>query len=194
MGNQLNIRKFGKMGFLCLALISPLFARPNYSLFRDKRGRQAGDVVTVMVLEAAKASNDSRTETNNKNKIGVGSEKGSGLLGWVPGFGVNGSTNLEYDGKGATQRNGALKATVTARIIEVFNNGNLLIEGVKTVTINNEDEILEVRGIVRPDDISPDNTVLSYKLADASISYTGSGVVNSAQEPGIFTRFFNWLF
>lgn len=194
MGHQLNRKQIWGLGLLLLGAFSSAVAAPNYSLFTDKRGRQAGDVVTVMVMEAAKASNDSRTETNNKNKIGIGSEKGSGLLGWVPGFGVNSGTNLEYDGKGATQRNGALQATVTARIIEVYGNGNLLIEGVKTVTINNEDEILEVRGIVRPDDISPDNTVLSYKLADASISYTGSGVVNSAQEPGVFTRFFNWLF
>lgn len=166
----------------------------NYSLFTDKRGRKSGDIITVLVMETAKASNDTRTATDSKTSLEVGSQKGTGLLKWIPGFGVNAGTDVGFDGKGATARNGALKATVTARIIQVLENGNLAIEGSKLVTINNEEEILEVSGMIRADDINPDNTVYSFKLADAVIRYTGNGVNSSAQEPGIFTRFFNWLF
>lgn len=189
-----NAKKSQSWSFIMVLLLVALAQATNYSLFTDKRGRQAGDVVTVLVMESSKASNDSRTETNSKNEIGVGSESGTGLLGWVPRFGLNGGTNVEFDGKGTTARKGDLKATVTARIVEVFENGNLMIEGTKMVTINNEEEVLEVSGLIRADDISPDNTVYSYKLADAVIRYSGNGVVNSAQEPGILTRFFNWLF
>lgn len=166
----------------------------HYSLYTDKKGKRAGDVVTVLVIEAAKAGSDTRTETDKKNDINIGHKDGSGLLKWVPGLGVSGSTDISYDGKGATARNGELTATVTARITQVLDNGNLLIEGSKLVTINNEEEILEVSGTIRADDINPDNTVFSYKIAEAVIRYSGNGVTSDAEKPGVIARFFNWLF
>jgi len=166
----------------------------HYSLYTDKKGKRAGDVVTVLVIEAAKAGSDTRTETDKKNDINIGHNDGSGLLKWVPGLGVSGSTDISYDGKGATARNGELTATVTARITQVLDNGNLLIEGSKLVTINNEEEILEVSGTIRADDINPDNTVFSYKIAEAVIRYSGNGVASDAEKPGVIARFFNWLF
>jgi len=166
----------------------------NYSLFTDKRGRKSGDIVTVLVMETAKASNDAHTSTDSKSSMDISSKQHTGLLKWIPGFGLGGSANVAFDGQGGTARNGALKATVTARIVQVMENGNLTIEGSKLVTINNEEEVLEVSGMIRADDINPDNSVASYKLADAVIRYTGSGVNNSAQEPGVLTRFLNWLF
>jgi len=166
----------------------------NYSLFTDKRGRKSGDIITVLVMEAAKASNDTRTATDSKNDVEIGKGSSGGLLKWIPGFGLNAGTDVQFDGKGTTARNGALKATVTARILQVLDNGNLMLEGSKLVTINNEEEILEVSGMVRADDINPDNTVYSFKLADAVIRYSGNGVNSSAQEPGVLTRFLNWLF
>jgi len=183
----------------CLVLAVSAFSAPvslyGANLYTDKKGKKVGDVVTVLVLEAAKAGSDTRTDTEKKNNINVGQEKGSGkLLSWLPGFGVNGGANMSYGGKGATARNGELKATVTARITEVLDNGNLLIEGSKLVAINNEEEILEVSGTIRADDINPDNTVYSYKIAEAVIRYSGNGVNSDAEKPGILTRFFNWIF
>ncbi|MCL2207916.1 MAG: flagellar basal body L-ring protein FlgH [Fibromonadales bacterium] len=153
-------------------------------------------MVTILIMEAAKAGSDTRTETDKNSNISIGQEKstGSKLFSWLPNFGVNGNANISYDGKGATARNGELKATVTARIIEVLDNGNLLIEGSKIVAINNEEEILEVSGTIRADDINPDNTVYSYKIAEAVIRYSGSGTNSEAEKPGLLTRFFNWIF
>jgi len=179
---------------LLLVWSSVLAVPGHYSLYTDKKGKKAGDVVTVLVVEAAKAGSDTRTETEKKNEIDVGHNKGTGLLKWVPGLGVSGGTDISYDGKGATARNGELKATVTARITQVLDNGNLLIEGSKLVTINNEEEILEVSGTIRADDINPDNTVYSYKIAEAVIRYSGNGVASDAEKPGLIARFFNWLF
>ncbi len=165
------------------------------NLYTDKKGKKAGDVVTVLVLEAAKAGSDTRTETEKRNGLSVGQDKSSGkLFSWMPNFNVNGNANITYDGKGATARNGELKATVTARITEVLDNGNLLIEGSKLVAINDEEEILEVSGTIRADDINPDNTVYSYKIAEAVIRYSGSGTNSEAAKPGLLTRFFNWIF
>jgi len=166
------------------------------NLYTDKKGKKAGDVVTILIMEAAKAGSDTRTETEKKNNINIGQDKanGSKLFSWLPSFGVNGNANVTYDGKGATARNGELKATVTARITEVLDNGNLLIEGSKVVAINNEEEILEVSGTIRADDINPDNTVYSHKIAEAVIRYSGSGTNSEAEKPGLLTRFFNWIF
>jgi len=177
-----------------ILLLALYVGATNYSLFTDKRGRKAGDIITVLVVESAKASNDTRTATGSKNDIDIGQKSSNGILKWVPGFGLSAGTDVQFDGKGATARNGDLKATVTARILQVLDNGNLLVEGSKLVTINNEEEILEVSGQIRADDINPDNTVYSFKLADAVIRYSGNGVNSSAQEPGVLTRFLNWLF
>jgi len=180
--------------FVASAFSAPTSLYGN-SFYTDKKGKKVGDVVTVLVLEAAKAGSDTRTETEKKNNINVGQEKSSGkLFSWLPNFGVSGNANVSYDGKGATARNGELKATVTARITEVLDNGNLLIEGSKLVAINNEEEILEISGTIRADDINPDNTVYSYKIAEAVIRYSGSGTNSEAEKPGLLTRFFNWIF
>ena len=83
---------------------------------------------------------------------------------------------------------------MSARIVEITDAGNLVIEGERTITVNGEKQISKLRGVVRPEDISGQNTVFSYRLADAVITYTGKGDVNSAQKPGFFTRIINWIF
>jgi flagellar L-ring protein precursor FlgH len=192
-----NLRKTLSISvfFAVCAFSAPIASLYGNNLYTDKKGKKAGDVVTVLVLEAAKAGSDTRTETEKKNEIGIGQEKSKGkLFGWLPNFNVSGSANINYNGKGVTARNGELKATVTARITEVLDNGNLLIEGSKLVAINSEEEILEISGTIRADDINPDNTVYSYKIAEAVIKYSGSGVNSDAEKPGVLTRFFNWIF
>ena len=181
--------------FACSAFSAPASLYGN-NLYTDKKGKKAGDVVTVLVMEAAKAGSNTQTQTGKKNDINIGQQAavGNKLFSWLPGFGVKGSADINYDGKGTTARNGELKATVTARITEVLDNGNLLIEGTKLVAINNEEEILEVSGTIRADDINPDNTVYSYKIAEAVIRYSGSGTNSDAEKPGLITRFFNWIF
>jgi len=184
------------LAFLVAAAFSAPASLYGNNLYTDKKGKKAGDVVTILIMEAAKAGSDTRTETEKKNNMNIGQEKSSGskLFSWLPSFGVNGNANMSYDGKGATARNGELKATVTARITDVLDNGNLLIEGSKVVAINEEEEILEVSGTIRADDINPDNTVYSYKIAEAVIRYSGSGSNADAAKPGLLTRFFNWIF
>jgi len=83
---------------------------------------------------------------------------------------------------------------MTAKVVEVLPNGNLVIEGRQTIVINGEEQVIVVSGIVRPQDIEPDNTVLSTYIADATIVYNGTGPIGDAQEPGLLTRLLNWLF
>ncbi len=93
-----------------------------------------------------------------------------------------------FDGAGATKRKNSVAATLTAVVREVFPNGNLYIEGMKEVIINNERQYIILSGVIRPEDIRPDNSITSDLIADARIVYTGSGVVSDKQRPGWLGR------
>lgn len=172
----------------------------NFSLYTDKKAVKVDDVITVLILEDAKATNDAKTSTNKSQDASVDVKPlavtwaGSPVSEYSPTVGFGAGVKQKYDGQGRTSRAGEVKATVSARIVAVYDNGNLLIEGNKEVEINNEKEILRVSGIVRPADISPDNTILSEKIADSRIQYSGQGDSHQAARPGVLARFFNWIF
>jgi len=167
----------------------------TFSLYGDKKAKKIDDVITILVIEDAQALNKTKTGTSNSTNVGL--ETGAsrtGLMRFLPNWNFSGKNNVDFNGNGETSRQGQLKAKVTARVVEVHDNGNLLIQGSKMVEINNEKETIHVSGIIRPEDICADNTIYSFNIADAKITYTGDGVTNEAQKPGIFTRFFTWLF
>ncbi len=172
----------------------------NYSLYTDKKAKRTEDVITVLIVENAKAGSDTKTNTDKSQNATVDINPfnvkwgGGAANEYSPKVGFGGKIGQKYDGTGKTTRQGDVRATLSARIVAVYDNGNLLIEGNKEVEVNSEKEILRVSGIVRPEDISPDNTVLSEKIADARIQYTGSGDLHQASRPGLLARFFNWLF
>jgi flagellar L-ring protein precursor FlgH len=106
---------------------------------------------------------------------------------------VSASTSKSNQGSGTTTRGGSLTATISATIIEVLPNGNFRIEGTRSVTVNNEEQIMVLRGIVRPVDINFDNTIASTMVADASITYTGEGVVADEQRVGWGMRLLSFI-
>ena len=167
----------------------------NYSLYTDKKAMRSEDIITVLVFEEANAKNDTRTETDVNQGTNFQVAPGVGpLVNKIPGMSLGMSTDAEYDGRGKTARSGQVKAKVSARILAVYDNGNLLVDGHKEVDINNETEIIHVSGIIRPEDIRPDNTIYSFNMADAKIQYMGKGDTQDAQRPGLIARFFNWIF
>ncbi|MDR2577518.1 MAG: flagellar basal body L-ring protein FlgH [Chitinispirillales bacterium] len=172
------------------ALGTTVIATPINSLFSDHRAMRVDDILTIIIVESAKAGSESRTNTAKASEA----EFRAGSLNLISPQQFGTGYGARYDGKGATSRSGSLTATVTARVIEVLASGNLVIEGSKVVEINQEREIIKISGIVRPQDIQKNNVVLSTSIADAEITYSGNGVVNTAARPGFFTRFFNWLF
>ena len=87
-----------------------------------------------------------------------------------------------------------IQTKISATIDSVLANGNLLIRGSKKISINGEDQVIKIKGIVRTTDVRPDNSVLSYNISDAEISFEGSGLINDAQSPGWLTKFFHWIF
>ena len=97
---------------------------------------------------------------------------------------MNASVSSKFAGSGSTTRKENLTATITARVIDVLANGNMLIEGRRNVLVNNEDQIIILTGTVRPRDITPDNLVNSTLIADARIAYSGKGIISDRQQPG----------
>jgi flagellar L-ring protein precursor FlgH len=173
-----------------------LWTENKGSLFGDIKARQLGDILTVAIFEQASASREATTKTGRSSNNEAGISK---FLGFETDLVKLNSaidptqliaTNYENDfnGSGSTSRKENLVATLSTRVVEVFPNGNLRIEGGKTVTVNREEQIIVLTGIVRPNDISPQNVIDSKYVLDAKIAYTGKGVISDKQGPGWMTR------
>jgi flagellar L-ring protein precursor FlgH len=159
-------------------------------LVEDFKARTRGDTLTVVITETASASKEANTGTSRASDVQagipnfLGLEK-SGIKNWMDlNKLVNASVSSKFDGSGMTTRKDNLNATITARVIDVLPNGNMLIEGRRSVQVNNEDQIIVLTGLVRPRDITFNNLVNSTLIADARISYSGNGIISDRQQPG----------
>jgi len=163
------------------------------SLFADQKANRVGDAVTILVVEESRASNDSKSSSSRESALSLAA---SGKVGStsLPEVGLNLGTGNSFKGAGATQTLGSVSAKISARVDSLLPNGNLCVSGTRTISINGEDQIIKISGIVRPSDIQPDNSVYSYSISDASILFEGSGMIDRSQSPGWLTRLFHWLF
>lgn len=172
-------------------------AAPNLFLFRDFKARNIGDILTIQISESSTASNSANTSTQKEGSVSVaapalaGLEKGASALNFSNI--LSGSSSLNFAGEGSTSRSGQLKAFVSARVTQVFPNGDLGIEGIKEVTVNRERQILRIRGIVRTRDITPGNVVLSTGIANMEVIFDGKGLVSDANKPGFIYRLLQWV-
>ncbi|MDD5434003.1 MAG: flagellar basal body L-ring protein FlgH, partial [Nitrospira sp.] len=106
---------------------------------------------------------------------------------------VGAETKEKNDGSGTTSRSSQLTAVMTAKVLDVLPNGNLVIDGKHEVSVNNETQIISISGIIRPEDIGPGNTILSTYIADAKITYSGSGVISDKQRVGWLVRVMDFI-
>ncbi|MFZ0430935.1 MAG: flagellar basal body L-ring protein FlgH [Acidobacteriota bacterium] len=158
--------------------------------FRDVKARRSGDIVTVQVLESTSAvseastasAKDSSVESQFPNLFGL-EKKVSELPALVSGTG-----SQKFTGDASTSRKSVLSTTLTARVLQVFPNRNLLIEGNREVLINGERQLVVMRGVIRPNDISPANIVSSSRIAEMELQVTGRGLVSDAQRPGLLYK------
>jgi flagellar L-ring protein precursor FlgH len=165
------------------------------NLFGDDKAAKVGDIITVTIDENATSTQSATTNTAKDSSINM---QAPNVLGLPSSLGIQNFLNMgtQFDpsvnatiansmqGTGTVTRNGTLSATISALITDIVPSGNLRIEGRRSVTINNEEQIMVLRGIVRPQDINFDNTIPSTLIADASISYSGEGVVADEQRKG----------
>lgn len=165
-------------------------------LFTDVRASRLGDMVTVLVVESS--STDRKAETNTKkesdNQFALPNFFGNthflaGRSGNKGQFEFSGEN--EQKASGNITRQDAVTAQIPARVMKVLDNGLLVVEGRRVVVVNDETQTLAFSGVVRPDDIAPDNTVRSNQIADAEITVLGKGILAEKQRPGILQRLFD---
>jgi len=163
------------------------------SMFSDPKARKIGDILTVEIIEFSTAQSQASTETDNQHQSDL-SNQATGALDFLPLFNLSANVSNQYNGEGTTSRQGNLRAKITATVVGIDSTGNLMIEGTRTVNINGERQLTTLRGSVRPQDVTADNIVYSYNISNAQITYSGKGLVQDAQKPGILTRIINWIF
>lgn len=155
---------------------------------RDVRAGQVYDLVTIIVSENSSAVSTGQTKTARNSSAAA--TVASGLLpkGSVKALSslANTTNNQQLQGQGTTSRGTTLTTTVTAEVVAVLPNGNLAIEGSKEIMINSEKQIITLRGIVRPDDLSSVNSIPSDRVARMEILVNGKGVVNDAVKRPFF--------
>jgi flagellar L-ring protein FlgH len=183
--------------FAILASYTPTRADSLYdaesgftSLFSDRKATRVGDVLHILITETAQASQNATSTTSNTTDSKMG--PGVGKLSFLPLIGYSGQSAA--DSKGSTNRSGSFVGRVAVTIIGVTPSGNLLVEGSRNVTVLKDYQVIKLSGEVRPQDIAADNTVPSYKVANAMVSYTGSDPLRPNGKVGIITRMLHWLF
>lgn len=172
-------------------------AQSNLDLYRDSRARTIGDIVLIKIVETSSGTKKASTKTARDSSISGGVEALFGIEQWLANRNANftpSATSLkaglknDFDGSGETKRDSNVTATLSARVVDTTMDGNLVIRGYREVRVNNETQFIILSGIVRPKDISQDNSILSSYIADARIDYSGTGVVGDKQQAGWLAR------
>jgi flagellar L-ring protein FlgH len=168
--------------------------------YSDVKARLVGDIVTISVLESAQASKNASTKTARDSALeaswtGVFETLAKNFT--IGGAAVPNSNTINFansfDGQGQTSRVSSMTAYLTARVIHVFPNGQMVIRGAREVRVNNETQYIFVQGVIRPEDISSNNIIFSTYIAEARIEMTGSGAVSDKQRPGWMTRILDFV-
>jgi flagellar L-ring protein precursor FlgH len=163
------------------------------NLFRDLKAHNVDDVVTILVLEStqALASADASNSRSTSAKAGFDNLFGlEGRISELPAM-VSGESSSSFEGQGSTSRQTTLSTNLTARVVDVLPNGYLVVEGIREIHVNNENQSVYLTGIIRPEDISPDNIVPSSAVAQMSVRLEGRGVVSQPIKPGWLYKILN---
>ena len=163
-------------------------------LFQDSKAREVGDLLTIVLIENTRAKTNAKTAITKD--AGVGLEAPT-LFGQSVSY--NGKPLLQaevdgtrkFDGAGDSAQSNQLNGNITVRVVEQLGNGNLRVAGQKQVRLNQGDELIQVQGIVRIADISPDNRISSDRVGEAQIVYGGRGTLARSNAMGWLGRFFN---
>jgi flagellar L-ring protein precursor FlgH len=172
---------------LSLAPLASLAADPvsaPRSLFADRRAHAPGDLLTVLISEVASMSTQAQTQLRKGESASANLLQRDGELQLASvGF------DSQFAGGGQMERSGTLLARLSMQIDSIDANGNFLVSGEQLIVVNNEKQKIRVTGLVRPDDISADNTIPSWRVAGANIQLLGDGILTKKARPGILT----WL-
>ena len=163
-------------------------------LFEDTKAHRVGDLITVLLSETTKAQKSASTSSAKNQNIDFQTPTIMGMPVIHNGREIlNNQVAMgnDFAGDGSSSLSNSLSGSLTVFVAQVLPNGNLVIRGEKKLTLNQGDEYIRITGIIRPIDVTPDNTVASTKVANAEIIYSGDGAINDANRMGWLGRFFN---
>ncbi|MBT2745978.1 MULTISPECIES: flagellar basal body L-ring protein FlgH [unclassified Lysobacter] len=181
-------------GLTALSALAPAAAADLYreesfqALTSDRRAQRVGDLITILVYENSSARNTADTTT--KTNVGIGGNiktLGDTSSDFTVGLGDN------YGGRGQIQRSGNLLAQISATVTGTYPNGDLAVSGEQRINVNGEKTQIRLSGKIRPVDIAQNNTILSSRIADARIDYTGDGYITDRTRPGLIPKILAWL-
>lgn len=162
----------------------------THSIYADKKARNVGDILTIVISESTtQTATKSRSNTKSSE---VNLDAGVGIFRFLKAASAGGSDSFEADGSASDTNRYSGRITVT--VVDVLPNDNMIVEGTQSIWQNRDEHKITLRGIIRRDDVLMDNTVPSYKVADATIKFDGKGPLNAKQRQGILTQIFNFLF
>ena len=175
------------------------------NLYSDQVARKPGDLITVMVKETTTVIDSQKTSRNRENDIdasiamlpqttAIPSSVGSTTVGRLPA--LSASSEKKFEGEGKYTAEGEVRAVITGRVLDVLENGNLVIEGRRIVRVNDDTKTIVVTGVIRTADVRSDNTVLSEKLHNFQVAIEGEGPLSRSQQEGWLGRLFDvvWPF
>jgi len=161
-----------------------IFNQHQADWFGEKKAHQIGDLLTVILSEetqAGRTANTTATRQTTNNALSALQLDRIGSAGGLLSTDSTLGSTIDSTGDGTTEQTASLTGAISATVEEVLSNGNLVIRGEKLLTLSEGTEVIQIRGIIRPEDIQPDNSVLSKRIANAEISYKGTGQLANAQ-------------
>jgi flagellar L-ring protein precursor FlgH len=164
------------------------------ALFEDNKARRVGDILTVILTERTEASKSANTSTSKTNSIDIPNPTIFGRVptrNGIPIFNASAESSRSFGGEGTSTQSNELDGAIAVVVAEVLANGNLVVQGEKWLSLNQGDEFIRMRGIVRPVDIRGNNTIPSTEIANIQIAYGGRGALADSNNQGWLTRFFN---
>ena len=185
---------------LCMAGLAPTVSaeslwnnpngHPTKNLFSDHRATGIGDIVTIVISESTITSASRNSSNEKSGSVSLGA--GIGIFDFLKAASANGSD--KFNAKGSASSSNRVAGNVTVTVVDVTPNGNFILEGTQSIWQNRNEHKIVFRGTCRPEDISSSNTILSSRVADATVRFDGKGPLNAKQRQGILTQIFNILF
>ncbi|GAB6034242.1 flagellar basal body L-ring protein FlgH [Galenea microaerophila] len=176
-----------------------LFQAGGMTLFDDSRAHKVGDIITIKLQESfdAKKKDEAKYNKSNSQDFGVSTplnlfgRSSSQVLKEAGTFGIGYGSSGQFNGKSDVKQGSSLNGSIAVTVVKVIPNGNLVVRGEKWITIHDGDEVVRFAGIIRPQDIAPDNTIVSTKVADVRLIYQDHGMAGDTARPGAATKFLN---
>jgi flagellar L-ring protein precursor FlgH len=166
----------------------------DVALFENAVARNVGDLVVIRLAEQTQASKSATTTTKKSTSADLPGPTIAGrpvTVNGTPVLQMGMENESEFNGSGSSAQSNRLRGEISATVVRRLANGNLVVRGQKWLTLNQGSEYVRVEGVIRPIDIQPDNTIESWKVANARIGYGGKGSLADANKPGLLARFFN---